>query len=74
MLEEVRAWPEDTTFDAFNTKWVNLVKEDTYRELLTGAIFVVDQLKRDGDVFKIATELRFPCFLYLAVSSSGVLH
>jgi hypothetical protein len=49
------------------------VKDAEYAELLEGAMFVVDQLKREGDAFKIVTTLRFQC-LYVVASSSGVLH
>jgi hypothetical protein len=74
LLAEVRMWPEDLTFDKFHTKWSNLVKLSKYTDLLDDAVYVVDQLKREGPAFDIVTSLQFRCSLYVVISSSGVLH
>jgi hypothetical protein len=74
LLEKVLKWSTDITFDMFHTNWGNLVEMPDFKLLLEGAIIVVDQLKREGDVFDLFAGLQFNCSLYILVSSSGVLH
>ena len=63
LLELVLAWPPVVDFAQFHWRWRNLSKHPLFGELLCQAIVVVDQLKREGDVFELFTGVKFPCFL-----------